>query len=568
MKQLTRNALWIFCSALALAISGLESSALGLPSTPLVIRNEEAQIQVTGLSRTQTRNYASLSGRVIAADTGRPLRRELIRIVSADTGEASTVRTNDDGLYESGDLTPGRYVITAEATGAYLASSYGQVRPTQPPKPVHLLMDETAQHIDIAVPRGGVMSGQVLDEIGEPVPKLVVAAERDQVVQGQHRLVIARRSTTNDLGEFRIFRIPPGNYYLVVGPATADASGSDDDAYGATFLPGTTELEQARRIAIDIGQSVGGLVMSLKPTGAVRLSGTVEASDGSAYSGPLVIARLPSEGTPFVSTVLVRRDGSFRAGHLAPGRYLLRAEWAPDTNGNLGETATLTTSLGDGVNPDVHMVGSKPSVLSGRVVFDGASQPPTALVIAAAPNEDATIPSRVTATRVSTDMSFSVSARPGRTRIVLPANQRDWTIRSVRWRGVDVTDSGIDVQPDQAVSELVVDITNKLTRIDGIVGGEQGVASTECAIVAFPQDKEKWNNLARYGAVARPDQGGVFKITSLPAGDYYAIAVGLTETENAQDPASLESWSQRAERLVLQEGASVTLKLRLPEMAR
>jgi hypothetical protein len=74
-----------------------------------------------------------LRGRVIAADTGQPLRKALVRLTSPEVRESHSTATASDGTYEFGDLPAGRYSVTA-SKGSYVALSYGQTRPLEPGK--------------------------------------------------------------------------------------------------------------------------------------------------------------------------------------------------------------------------------------------------------------------------------------------------------------------------------------------------------------------------------------------------------------------------------------------------
>jgi len=72
---------------------------------------------------------AIVRGRVVAVDTGRPLRRARVLLTSAVLGRnGRTASTDADGRYEIGDLPAGRYVVRASRSG-YLGLQYGQHRP-------------------------------------------------------------------------------------------------------------------------------------------------------------------------------------------------------------------------------------------------------------------------------------------------------------------------------------------------------------------------------------------------------------------------------------------------------
>ena len=60
-----------------------------------------------------------------------------------------------------------------------------------------------------------MLAGRVVDELGEAVAEAEVTAMRMQFTNGKRRLVPSgRNGTTNDLGQFRIYGLPPGEYYV------------------------------------------------------------------------------------------------------------------------------------------------------------------------------------------------------------------------------------------------------------------------------------------------------------------------------------------------------------------
>src|SRR4051812_8284249 len=80
---------------------------------------------------------ASIKGRVLAGDSGRPIRRVQVSLSAQELGEAKSISTTADGLFEFKDLPPGRYTIAASKPG-YIRLQYGQKRPGEPGRPVQL----------------------------------------------------------------------------------------------------------------------------------------------------------------------------------------------------------------------------------------------------------------------------------------------------------------------------------------------------------------------------------------------------------------------------------------------
>src|SRR6478672_13516604 len=73
---------------------------------------------------------ASISGRVTAADTGKPIRNALVQIVIFNnlSGRFGSVLTDEQGKYEFTKLPAGNYQIAAQAT-RYLSMQFGQQQP-------------------------------------------------------------------------------------------------------------------------------------------------------------------------------------------------------------------------------------------------------------------------------------------------------------------------------------------------------------------------------------------------------------------------------------------------------
>src|SRR5207247_11238144 len=97
------------------------------------------------------------------------------------------------------------YHLTA-MKGGYVSLEYGQRRPVEFGRPIEVLADQTLEKVDFALPRGGVITGRVLDEFGEPTANVYVAPMRYQLDEkGRRRHTPAGGAETNALGRLRIF---------------------------------------------------------------------------------------------------------------------------------------------------------------------------------------------------------------------------------------------------------------------------------------------------------------------------------------------------------------------------
>src|SRR5499427_8088636 len=154
-----------------------------------------------------------ITGRVLAADNGRPVKRARVFISAAELPGGRGMLTDDNGAFDFSDLPAGRYTITASKNG-FIQLSYGQRRPLQAGTPLQLLDGQQLRGLDFALPRGGVISGRVSDETGDGMPGVAVQVMRYAYQQGNRQLVPAGQAQTDDRGVYRVWGLNPGDYYV------------------------------------------------------------------------------------------------------------------------------------------------------------------------------------------------------------------------------------------------------------------------------------------------------------------------------------------------------------------
>jgi carboxypeptidase family protein len=516
----------------------------------------------------QKTGTARIRGHVFAADTGQPLRKAQVRAISPELRENRMATTDADGAYEIKELPAGRYTLTS-SKGSFVQLAYGQLRPFEAGKPLEVGDGQTIEKVDFSLPRGSVVVGRVLDEFGEPATDVQVSAMRYQFIQGRRRLTPAgRTSMTNDIGEFRIFALPPGQYFLSATLRGAmpvmDAVSDDRSGYAPTYFPGTANIAEAQRITVRLGQALSDINIPLVPSRTARISGTSVDSAGKPLVGGFVIA-IQRNGMMMTPTNVsqVRADGTFTISNLTPGEYMLESGM-PALGGEMG-TANVTIS-GDDVN-GVQLVAAKPSTGTGRIIVDPAAakslQPATLRIVSMPANPDLLpIPG---SGRVNDDLTFEIKAPPGLQFVRLNAAvpTAGWVTKAIRYKGTDVTDTGVEFRPNEDLDGLEIELTNTPTEVSGLVTGAKGDASKDYTVVVFAQDRERWGYMSRYVSTGRPDQDGRFKIRNLPAGQYQAVALDFVEPGEATDPEFLDRVQSKATAFSLKDGEAKTLDLKL-----
>ena len=171
---------------LGCALSGNAPSGLAAPqSTPARDTPAQRDAPPPPMGR--------ITGRVLAADNGRPIKRARAYVSAPELPEGRGTLTDDSGVFELTELPAGRYTLTASKTG-FIALSYGQRRPFQAGTPLQLRDGQQMGGIEFRLPRGSVVAGHVFDETGDPMPGVVVRVMRYQYSQGERQLVPAGTS--------------------------------------------------------------------------------------------------------------------------------------------------------------------------------------------------------------------------------------------------------------------------------------------------------------------------------------------------------------------------------------
>jgi hypothetical protein len=139
-----------------------------------------------------------------------------------------------------------------------------------------------------------------------------------------------------------------------------------------------------------------------------------------------------------------------------------------------------------------------------------------------------------------------------------------WTVKSVRVNGADITDTGMEFKPGEAVTGVDITLTSKLAQVAGTVTGSGSEPVKDYTVVIFADDPQRWMlPNTRYVAGRRPDLNGKFEVKPLPPGSYYAAAVEYLPSGEWNDPEVLERLKTNAKKFTLDEGEAKTLELKI-----
>jgi hypothetical protein len=139
-------------------------------------------------------------------------------------------------------------------------------------------------------------------------------------------------------------------------------------------------------------------------------------------------------------------------------------------------------------------------------------------------------------------------------------------VKTVTWRGRDYTRMPFDASAGEDILDVVVTITSKSTSLVGTVRDGPASGMEPVAVIVFPAERDQWVDYGiqpqRLRSTHTTSLGG-FRFSTLPAGDYYLVAVPSDYVDAWHDPAFLEKISRAATPVTLGWGDKKTQDLKL-----
>jgi len=541
----------------------------------------------------------SLGGRVTSAD-GLPLRRAQVRLFGGAPGAQRSSITDDQGSYSFVGLLPGRYSVSASKPG-YVNLSYGQAVPGRPIRYVELTDEQQVTGIDVVLPRASAISGRVTDEYGEPVLQAQVQALRYQYQpDGQRRLMPgAGSAVTDDLGQFRLYGLNPGEYVISATArnqalsmvVSANAGGvfftgpgantdQANEGYAPTYYPGTSNPADAQPIVVGVGQELTAQ-LQLVPSRLARISGFVVDSAGRP-AGPGTQVMLRLDGSLNMNrSAPTNQEGMFNIAGVTPGDYLLdvrsRPFARPGERPTDQEFASVPLTVGGDIE-GIRIVTGRGATISGHVVIEGA-QPANGMRIRVVPQ--LAEPSRSIALPpvnrdasdgvVAADGSFTLTGLTGPVflRVTVDSTQGPspqqigYMTKSVLVDGVDMADVPFDPTRRGTASNVTVVLTDKVTEVGGTVSAGLNPPGESVAVLIVPEELAQGISAQRFVRQLQTDNQGHFSVRAMPVGRYVAVAASSIEQGRQYDPALIQRVRQAGQGFSLREGEKVTLDLKL-----
>ncbi len=562
-----------------------QASLAALASTLAVQPNLRISVGLQNNAPKPAAGTASIRGRITRAD-GLGVPRVVVTAMFQRRPDSppiatppTSVTTDDDGSYEFEELLHGDYRIRAAKPG-FLQTLYGQRSPGDPAAVISVGERETRTHVDLVLPRQAAIVGELIDDFGDPVEGATVDVWQIRFQSGRRRLVsVTGGSTavTDDLGHYRLFGVPPGQYVVsaAVGQVSTQPGGSDISGFAPTYFPGTTNPGEARLVAVSGSQDVVGVDFALVPLPTARIVGRRIGSDGQPMGGSIVLMRSQRSGAIVTPSTGARiyADGQFEFPNVAPGEYVIQADTGKSNAEREGDFVSQFVTVNGADITGLLLQSTPGSTISGRVLFDG--DPPTSVrgmsIEPARADLDRTPHSNGSIARASLqpDFTFVMEGIHGPRRLVVNRPPSGWMMKSVTAGGVDVTDAVLPLGTrDQSLSDVEIVLTNRITELTGTVTDSRGQPAAGYTLLVFPTDRDRWYSGSRFFRRAAAEAAGNFSVRGLPPGDYFLAPVSgmsvLREGNDAwQDLEVLDLLSLRATHVTLSEGQKLSINAQL-----
>jgi protocatechuate 3,4-dioxygenase beta subunit len=485
--------------------------------------------------------------------------------------------TDRDGRFSVRNIPPGMYRVFAIHQDFVRAES----------EPLTLSAGQQRSDVVFNLTPTGVITGRVLDEFNYPISKVYVDALKASFTQGERVLNSVVQTQTDDRGEYRLYGLSPGRYFVSAVPYAAshiqrggyitptppspfakgegrasrsvgamlmrgefiDPMALNGETYVYNYYPGTPDMQSARPLDLRAGATLSGIDLGIVRVRGLRLSGQV--IDG-ATGQPPGEGRISCRVNPELNTSLtVGSDASFELVGLSAGTYRIRCNTA-----TLGGAVHVDVRQSD-VN-NVGVILQPRVILSGRVVFEGRlsgveTLDPRGIRVKLSAADPGTA---VQASGEFTIPNLTVDEYPV-TFSGLPGNAY---VRSARLGDADALNAPIRLN---AESRNMLDVVVSLRggAVDALVvdDNQQPRPGAIVALVPDPSRRKRFD-LYRWGIA---DAAGRIRIEGIPPGEFKIFAWQDIEENAWQDRDILSIHEDRGEPIRVGEGSKQEVKLRV-----
>jgi len=572
-------------------------------------------VQVTTGPAQQQRPLAgSIQGVALHATSGDPIAKAqvtLSRVVTPPTPTAAAVAlplpvaaippvfTDNDGKFAFTDLEPGNYRLIAGKNG-FVRMNYGERVPGGTGTIVTLPAGQTLKDIAFRLQPTATISGRIRDSSGEVAAGLTVQLLKPLYNTTGRTFQTAGSARTDDRGEYRLFWISPGRYYLAVAGnrnaltllsidgvligGGASPNEIPSTAQPTVFYPGVVDPLRASTIEVGAGRELPGIDMVLPQQPTYRVRGRVADANGQPPRTTSISMIPRNSQFAAISTTSIAPNynpatGTFDLRDVVPGNYWLRAQASESTTAATIPANLVGRTISDAITTisGTRMAAQIPLDVSGDMdgvvlaMSAGISIPGVLRV------EGAALPTAPTAPRVvlrptapnglsmgtqlvNADGTFSLNNTfPGEYRFQVLPMPPDYYIKEARIDQTDVLNQpwviGTSVR-----GSLEVVVSSAGGQIEGTVVDARSQPVSSILAVLIPDQDRGRTELMK---TASSDQSGRFTFRGITPGTYKIFAWEGIEANSYFDPEVLSQYEPQAKPVRIGEGEKLVAEVKM-----
>jgi protocatechuate 3,4-dioxygenase beta subunit len=516
---------------------------LSAPAVIVVTLNLLAQTSpLPGIPEGHPASSCIVGGRVVKAAEGSPLKSARVSLVpehSEFKRQIYATTSDSDGHFLLKDVVPGRYQFFATRAG-FVNQQY-QAKGNDDGAVLSLKPGETVSDVLFRMTVSGVVTGRVTNEDGEAMIRVQVVALRgpsEDEIEDEASFTSRKRdlravssAQTDDRGQYRIFGLKPGEYYIKVTDSfEPDRNIAVDEGYwvqqflgseyAPVYFPDVAQASQAQVVSVKAGSEVQADVL-MQRIKTVEIAGHVIGRDGPAKNTWVLLAQHGMDDSGIDRQDTTDEKGTFRLKGVPPGSYVIAAYQRDEGEGVYeprgqekvevsGENIdSLTISLGGGTN------------VQGRVTVAGGGSPTLDRIGIgfSGIDEDEQLGAQG---RVKKDGTFEIrSVNDGNYAISVWGLESNWYVKSVRLGGDEILEKGLQLEKGGSGGRLEVVVSSASAQLDGSVIDHYG-AVIGAHVRVSPEPETPYNRSRSHSV--RTDQSGHFSLTGLAPGTYRLLA--------------------------------------------
>jgi uncharacterized GH25 family protein len=546
-----------------------------------------------------------IRGRVVYADTGRPLRRAEVLLFGQENQESNdTAVTDRSGEFVFENISAGRYIVVVSAPDIVdqleksstlgslnLKIALGQIEDGFSEVTVD---GRNSVKTEIRASRGGVVTGRVLSENDEPIAKAEIKlfeidngklrpANVTERYLDRQRL----KFQTDSRGIYRIAGLATGEY--VVRASESNERGNPDDAAEGSytngsmmvaFHPTAQRVEDATRVKVQQGAETTGVDIHLADRVGHRLSGTLLLRGKAASGAQLRLTRKEPDmegygfGEPHAES---DRNGNWEIRTVPDGTYtlLVTGSYVGIISGGREQAYTSITPLRRELTvagtdlTDLKIELVEGAALNGVVSVEGGTSVPDRLIVELVPQDVRAAPGveesnssderdAIASTLVGEKGLFDLSKLPtGSFYFRLPGLGTRYYVKSITLKDKDLLRNPLKIEDSRKLDGVRIVLSSDVVSVSGraVEKSDRSKPLTDAAVLLFPAEAER-RRVSVEPIAARTDKEGRFVVKAAP-GDYFVfvfnrrrkdIPIALpTETSLIKNSSTLQKISVQRE---------------------